>query len=223
MHVAISQKLYDDTRKQIDSMCQAEIAALKLPHEIELSPESPLGLHLLWGEHVNLRNLVPQSWLKVGNTVSAIAEVLAYDEDGKPKLAMREYSLLFTLPDKTPMPLSVPNSRYSNDKHTRIQPGQFTEVDDHVRKLQARDSITDRWHSVRKQVLEFLDSCKSLNEAMKLFPQIRPYIPTEFIKRLETKVERSKGTNTEAMEKLKSLDINALASSAVLARLASSS
>jgi len=50
--------------------------------------------------------------------------------------------------------------------------------------------IADRWKKIKTDIDEFLTKCKTLNEAVKLFPNVRLYINSDDLERLDRKVER---------------------------------
>ena len=79
--------------------------------------------------------------------------------------------------------------------------------------------VVDRWGAVTKQVTDFLQACKSLNEAIKLWPDVVRYIPKQHMDRLQIKTEKVERTNT-ALDALRKLDLDAIQSSNVLARMA---
>lgn len=84
----------------------------------------------------------------------------------------------------------------------------------------ARDECTQRWAAVETQVMTFIEKCKSLNEAVKLWPDLRRYIDDEYIERLDKKVERTKPEKSAAADALKAMDVDLVNSSVVLARMA---
>jgi hypothetical protein len=51
-------------------------------------------------------------------------------------------------------------------------------------------TIKEKWAKVEKDILEFLNKCKTLNEAVKLFPGVRLYVQHDDLERLDRKVER---------------------------------
>lgn len=90
--------------------------------------------------------------------------------------------------------------------------------------LAAVHELESRWSKIVKQVHDFLGKCKSLNEAVKLWPDVRQYIPPRFLERLEQASETSK-KNAEreraALEALKAIDFDVIQASNVLVRMAS--
>lgn len=74
--------------------------------------------------------------------------------------------------------------------------------------------INIRWTKIKSDVTEFLHKCKSLNEAIKLFPGIKMYVDKDDIERVERKIERAPRTDL-----VKSVDTGTITASAVAARL----
>jgi hypothetical protein len=89
--------------------------------------------------------------------------------------------------------------------------------------LQLSFECANRWKAVEKQVTDFLSNCKSLNEAVKLWPDVRRYIPDSYLRRLDTKSEaQSKADDKRraALEALKAIDTENIAVSETLLRMA---
>jgi hypothetical protein len=80
--------------------------------------------------------------------------------------------------------------------------------------------IKARWSKVNQQIVTFLKSCKSLNEALKLWPDVRIYIPKQYLERAERKVEREVKTSA-AQQALASVDTDAAIAAATTARFMS--
>jgi hypothetical protein len=84
-----------------------------------------------------------------------------------------------------------------------------------------RHECETRWESIDKKVALFLDNCKSLNEALKLWPDLAHYVPQEYIDKVNEKTEKKKsGPSEAALEALKAIDTDVVAQSNVLARMA---
>lgn len=86
-------------------------------------------------------------------------------------------------------------------------------------RTDALEEITERWSKVQSQVLSFLDNCKSLNEAVKLWPDVLRYVPDEYKERLERKAVKVV-KESAALAALKEIDLDAVTTSTVLARMA---
>ena len=78
-----------------------------------------------------------------------------------------------------------------------------------------RTTIQEKWDKVNKDIQAFLSKCKSLNEALRLWPALKIYVPEEYIDRVNHKVERRQ-RETEIIE---SVDIGELTAAAIAAKL----
>jgi hypothetical protein len=81
------------------------------------------------------------------------------------------------------------------------------------------NEIDTRWEIVRHKVTEFLRACKSANEAIKLWPDVKTYFDVEDVKRLEVKHGRLGNKDSAAAEALAGIDTSEIMSAAVIARL----
>jgi hypothetical protein len=80
-------------------------------------------------------------------------------------------------------------------------------------------ALNARWKKVSEDISEFLEKCKSLNEAVKLFPGVRMYISAEDAERLDRKVERA----AQRKAIVHSYDTEGLIAAAIAAKLAEAS
>jgi len=83
--------------------------------------------------------------------------------------------------------------------------------------------IEKRWETVNNKVVAFLRACKSANEAIKLWPDVKVYFDAEDVKRLEVKTERSGSKDSAAAAALAGIDTGEIMSAAVIARLSGAS
>lgn len=94
--------------------------------------------------------------------------------------------------------------------------------------VDAQRECHDRWNRVERQINDFLDTCKSLNEALKLLPDIERYVPEYYLSRVNEKrggTASAKKTDEEArkaevLAALKNVDVEVVRTSEVLARMA---
>jgi hypothetical protein len=94
------------------------------------------------------------------------------------------------------------------------------EIADAVNYMRKCHEIEARWDKVEVQVRDFLDNCKSLNEALKLWPDLSVYIPKHYIERVEKKANRSTTeTKSSAEEVLAKINTQEIQAAAVIARL----
>jgi hypothetical protein len=75
--------------------------------------------------------------------------------------------------------------------------------------------INERWAKILNDIDEFLDKCKTLNEAVKLFPGVRLYIHADDLERLDRKVERA----SQRRKIVEELAVDELTAAAIASKL----
>ena len=81
--------------------------------------------------------------------------------------------------------------------------------------LIARNEIHKRWEGVFEQLQSLLQRCKSVNEAVKLVPNLRAYLGSDVIERLDRKVERATRESTV----LEGINVDAINVAGIAAKL----
>jgi hypothetical protein len=210
--VAISQRLREDVQNTISNKNRQELSLLQRPPAPVITANDPRVIKRFWGEHEHLRALMPQNWCtKVDN------------------LYLRtEYPLDPAEPDNTRnldvTPTVTGGPIWAPPKADTFYPRVALQADDpdiveYVKVAQAEHQINAKWIKVRNDVLNFLNNCKSLNEALKLWPDVRIYIPQQYIDKAEEKTVKAKAAESRAMEVLKQIDTDHAVSSAVMVRI----
>jgi hypothetical protein len=83
-----------------------------------------------------------------------------------------------------------------------------------------KHQVASKWSQIKDKVITFFRSCKSVNEAIKLWPDVRMYIPTEYMERVERKAARGPGSGpSDAMSVLATMNLEEIQAAAVVARL----
>ena len=215
MYVAISQRLISDVSRKVRDMQSKEQASVnaRFPSVTTVSftgqedwlHEELWGtnLHNLWKEgklpaELQLRTATVQFSIKeVGNgnnhcgaTVTGAPRHRLVDKDGR---------FLYSSAFKVAV--------------SKDQDPQFGRVYDYYKEA---NEVQVRWDKIGKQVQEFLNSCKSLNEGLKVWPDLRLYVPKEYLDKVEEKQARSKSASSQAAEKLKAMDLDTITTSAVI-------
>jgi hypothetical protein len=227
--VAISQNLLGDVDRRLRNMRQAEVSAA--PEEealLKVMIAEPIleerALALLWASNEDLKDR-----LAMYNTNGYVRFVLPMAAE-----IQEQYP---TVPNGSSIEAKVlgihvsggpgfkPLGSYSGsaldiglEADAEIQALPSVVAFQHARMQQLE--ITYRWKNVIDQVLAFLKSAKSLNEAVKLWPDAARYIPKEYMDRMAKKVDAKKPSESDAAEKLKSMNIDMVNASHVLARMA---
>lgn len=204
--VGISRDFKERVERKINNMRNAELKTLGELPKATLPPNTPFILSLVWGEHLHLKNQMPQNWKGTEDTV-ALKHVFEHESE------KYSYTFNLSLTDKLETP---PNFyRYS---HMEVAKG-IPELAAIEAYNTSYHEITLRWQTVKSKIINFLDSCKSANEAVKLWPDVKMYFDTDDVERLERKVERAGSPQSQAAQVLSSMDLGELQSAAVIARL----
>lgn len=219
--VGITKELRDRTRAVIDVMRTAErrndIPEMLKDITVDASHLYNLGM---WGAQMHLINQIPKDWLL--KETDANIFLVGDDENGARISTVARFT---GMKDAYKRPT---NSYYSRIESTltidqlRAMPEETvgrTELlkrwDDAIIAI----AIDARWEKIKVEVDQFLTKCKSLNEAVKLFPGVRMYIDRDDIERLERKLERPSQRKTI----VHGVDTDGLTAAAIAAKLSAAS
>lgn len=213
-YVGISGELINNVENHISRMRNKEREAFTTPLSVlELSEAPQEVVALLWGEHAHLQQLLPEAWM---NKNTAVDLHLSYTLDDSPDAD--RYSTTFTVKYSDQLMAPPGISSYRHDIGIPVNTCPIPQAEDFLKWSKEMTTIEMRWRKVREQIVAFLRSCKSLNEALKLWPDVRIYIPDEFLKRVAHKVEREVSVS-KAAAALANVDTDAAISAAMTARL----
>jgi hypothetical protein len=183
-------------------MLYAELKTLGAPPLPTVDTNSDFFMDNVWGEHRNLQDVMPDEYKQKANEWRISLNI----DDVATNISISTGHLGYIYP---------PNYVWYSHKDVS---SDYTEVAELVTYLKAKAEIVHRWTNVRIKVLGFLDECKSLNEAVKLWPDVVTYIDRDDIQRLEVKREKS-ANQSRAAEALAELNTDELMGAAVIARL----
>ena len=213
-YVAISNDLINSTQNNIIAMRDKEKAAVPAPPErMSVSPKDANLELMVWGNHLHLRDQMPEDWKSSTNRVNA----RLYYEWAPEKKSHMEF--IFETPDPMEVPITKHNSYYGHNI--------TVDVDSHLLPQQARAAIEhnkfcrqtdEKWSGIKTQVSDFLRAAKSLNEALKLWPALALYISDEYIDRVNNNPKREKMAS-KAEEIMASISIDDLTAAAVASKL----
>ena len=213
--VYITKELSDRVSSAIRRMMDADITQQNA--EINKALESDTTEFLtkaMWGDYLHLKDQMPQEWLSLNTGPSFY--VVGHTDDGREV----SHSISF----RNQKVLNRPNNdRWSEPKvkctKAYIEANQHLpgvpEILQFLERIELNQEIKKRWSKVEEDVLLFLGKCKSLNEALKLWPGVKLYIPKEYIERAERKVERK----VREKEILETTPVETLTAAAIAARL----
>ena len=210
MYVGLSNTVLNDIRNQIHTKRRTEFDSRPRPTVNIPVPDMDELDRLFWGPFLDLRTQMPQHWKPFTNAANLYAEVESEHKSGKHLV-----SLQILLPGGYQVPphndgIISACKREVGPNHPWMAP-----ITEH--KLWELE-VYARWNKVDKTITEFLDKCKSLNEAVKLWPDLMHYIPQDLKNRMALKPEKRE-KRTDAEDALAKLDTNSVTAAAVIARL----
>ena len=208
--VGISKDFMERVKVKIHNMHQAEIKTLGEVPTVSITDREPWVLKSLWGDHVHLIDQMPENWMQKLQEVRLKVEI---DNPNLLDKSDRQFSFKVNPPSKIVAP---PNFNWYEETSAPADCPQIAHVVEYATKFK---EIQVRWANVLGQVTEFLHSCKSANEAVKLWPDIKMYFDQHDVQRLEVKTVRSGTAESEGAKKLAELDTSSLTSAAIIARM----
>jgi hypothetical protein len=212
MYVATSKTLLGAIENRIEHLSRTEQKSLAPPVAPAMKlVDQPWLRKITWGVlfgsefemHPSLRGRSPK-------TVRLhITELDALLPGRKPD----EVDLGFSVEDTAQYFYEYQTHQVSREAHPYL--GEW--ADNHLVRMEC----INRWLGIGKKVRLFLDNCKSLNEALKLWPDLAHYVPKEYLDKVNAKTEAKKsGPSEAALAALKAIDTDVVAQSNVLARMA---
>jgi hypothetical protein len=225
-YVAISRGLLEAVKSNIREMRRAEENAL---------PENPVNMYgksaarnplepwleeRIWENALHLKSVLPSSWIAKQEKFDLVVRV--QKEDGTTtSVGSYRFEMPNTLYEMPPQyrNLYAPDIVMTITSEMAATNPFFKECVDYATK---RKEVDKRWDDVKTAVFDYLGKCKSLNQAIKLWPGIAHYIPKEYVERVEEKIER-RAREADAQDSLKSIDTDAIEAAAVIARLSTQS
>jgi len=210
-YVAISGNLVASVKNHMDRMLDKDRNSIpKVDSTLDVNFVPQDIVNRVWGDNMHLASQMPQDWKKYKDEVELRAEIPR--EDGTVHKIDRTMRLVGGIHMMCPPDTPSYGFRVS-------LPADHELMAEYVAYQKQVDEVKQRWKKVSEEIVKFLQNCKSLNEALKLWPDVRIYIPKEFIDRVEHKVERSTASSS-ALDVLKSIDTDGAVAAAVGARLA---
>jgi len=216
--VNITKDFKDRVEQRIRSMhrkeLEAELPNLNKSHSIDASYLFHYGC---WGkDHMHLVHEIPKDWLGKINDVHVA--IKGTTDEGKPTSC----SIRFTGVNAYTRPR---DSYYSKSEAVIEYTDLLTMPEVVAGRAEALAAweenkqvvvLKEKWSKVESDILEFLGKCKTLNEAVRLFPGVRMYIQRDDLERLDRKVERF----SERKKIVEEMATDELTAAAIAARLA---
>lgn len=215
--VYITQQLRNDITRVINRMSDKEVEDTVPNARNSISVDaSELANRAAWGDHYHLIKQLPPDWLKQPGSVD-INVTVGIDEDGKPIKETVSFTGLTYYKERPSIDRwGAPRPEVTKqwlEANTHMTPAEMALVK--LEDIATRNEIQLRWQKTDGDIRTFLNKCKSLNEALKLWPGVQLYIPASYIERVNTKVDRKSRTD----DVLASVDIGELTAAAIAAKL----
>jgi hypothetical protein len=208
-YVAISTSLMNEVESKINRMKEADANLIQKPIDEVTYQTLPNDLEqLLWGSHYHLKDVIPDDWKVYNKEFRANTRFLHDGTELKSMVAI-----------KTAMNTAAPPKTSTYTAHFDI-PADHPIIAEVVQRDIAYYENNKKWKAIRSQIRDFLNNCKSLNEAVKLWPDVRIYIPNSYMERMLAKSERTAEKISKASEFLKQIDTDNAVAAAVGARMA---
>jgi hypothetical protein len=214
--VGITTQMCNEVRSKISGMLHAEISQLgdNPSQAIQITGDEPWLKDRVWEGHAHLIEVLPAKWLHNPESIDFYFYANLGGDGREKHIATKRMSKF----DKFPLP---PIYRGSNYPTVNISLGDnipelFKETLEFAAK---KREIEVRWSKVTDNVGKFLRNCKSLNEALKLWPDLRIYIPQYYLERVNKKPERKEKQESNAAAVLAEIDTDEIQASAVIARM----
>jgi hypothetical protein len=193
MHVGITDKLIDDVRDRIwyelrTRNYRVEFGVDDIKETFTLPKDHPAVAKILWGEHAHLEPLMPADWCdkliqsSYDNYMSLQLRSQPLASDGS------QIHITLRLVGDKDLIVKIPPKGRSN-VHT-IPFDLCPEITKYFEAAIKESEFDRKWCDIRSDVAKFLDSSKSLNAALKAWPELRAFIPDKYLKRVEAKAER---------------------------------
>ena len=228
-YVQINRKLIDGARDVVRSKSNAEIRALEEKHQQRTlsyltidNQKQPLPEYfdtLLWQGFKEQAAKLPVKWFE--NTRAVFVEVAPNEEQSR----LLEQIGKAPVYQKTRLELTqrvlcspqTAMSDFHTDKIISVYGDAVPEFTEALLFTAARKEIEERWGKVRRQVIDYLESYKSLGKAVTDLPSIKAFIPEEALERLERKTTATSAPNTP--NKADSVDKGLIAATAMRDRM----
>ena len=198
-YVQINRKLIDGARDVVRAKTSAEIRALEAKYEQHTlgylmidNQKQPLPEYfdnLLWQGFKEQASKLPTKWFD--DTRSIWIEVAPNEEQTKLLQqigkAPNHQKTRLELTKRVPCSPQAATSDFRPSDIIAVHGDLVPEFTEALQFTAARKEIEDRWGKVRRQVIDYLESYKSLGKAIADLPSIRAFIPAEALERLERK------------------------------------
>jgi len=171
----------------------------------------------LWGKYLPLKATTPTEWC---NTMEVGPNYYHKDIE----VSLGKGKLTFDLqPTSSIKNYAMPPDKRSHTTHMLVS-GRHPKIDEMIAEFKLRTILVEKWTDTQKQVRGFLESCRSLNHAITVWPEVKSFIPKDIIETMErsaeTKQKEKAAKSINPEDVLKTIDTSALVGDLVALRFA---
>ena len=216
-YVAISKQFIEDVKYNINNMRNTETNSLGQAPTIEATREILDMVEAQeWGEYLHLKDVIPDKWCVHAEGVRLWIHYPVDNEMNDTKIHMTD---LHASPSQA-VTFRVPpdGDRWCTSLKVMLQ--DFPVANALIAYVKSAEEVHERWTITRNKVVDYLNACKSLNEALKAYPDLVHYIPAQYRVRVKEIVVRKKAEPSEAVVAAEGLDKDMLLAGVVAVRLA---
>lgn len=203
--VAITKALREDVKRFIDKRRDIELTSVSNPYSM---------VHTVFTTDEFRKHLVDKLW--------------------EPYAHLREQTEKYSYPlcvnvkpgdhgDYTPVDIeNAPCFINRHESQYFSADGSMPGTAELLAAYEAWHECCERWGGIADQVDKFLAACKSLNEALKLWPDVAAYVPKNYLDRVNSKSEKKRAEDerqAKAVEALRAIDLEKIRTSETLVRL----
>jgi hypothetical protein len=210
--VRISKNLIADVRKRVD-----DVAARTF--ETAVAPKNPVtktdnldvlfdaSERAIWKEHLHLKSIVPPGWLVKKDRID-----LKIMKGGTQLYPEMQVNRVVICPPNTPG-YSYVDVRLDV---SQIPQALSDEIDAYNTECMEHNT---KFGKVREQILAYLNSRKSLNDALKAYPDLALYVPKHYIETVNRKTDRAAAQAKEQVTGEVTIDRDLITSTGVVGAL----
>ena len=181
--VRISKQLIEDVESAITGIANHVFEATIKPldpsnHKDSTDQVVEAAMCVAWKDHMHLRSVVPQDWLKTCSYIDAKF------------VGVEEFRITKTI-------YVPPTVRGYTYMEVELTPEQAPEFYSHLVAFRAAVSLHKvKFDGIKKKVVSFLGACKSLKDALNKYPDLALYIPQKYKDQMEVVSERAQKVAT---------------------------
>lgn len=212
--VRVSKQLLLGVEQQIKVMAGAAKEELRKRAAPDAVPEVCADLVAaataqMWGVYAHLKDTTPREWM----LETPRLDITPVDDHKKSVVPEIQIKGDWRLPPGTKTDYGYAEVRVPV---TALQQSTQDAVMEYAADAMALDI---KYTTVKEQIISFPKNCKSLNDALKKFPDFALYVPDEYKKRVAVETERTRKKKAEAQGLVVAIDRELLTSVGVIGAL----